>query len=231
MDIRNKYQKEGRCYFPIKSIDEKFYNYLSEHYKSNDGTTHLRDKFWPGPVGGFRSGFRFDADDEPPADEVNYTDHNKPFRELDLKKTELAEEYKNWNISQIWFFSNVYDDKIRRGRDNIVKYLYDLEDDELMPDDNIELTLYNQQCRFCQHTDGPEAGYLCSVVIYLNENYDISRGGLFDGEEQLSPEFGMCMVQDMTEHDFKHGVTEVTSGERYALLSFPMLKGMKGYEN
>ena len=31
---------------------------------------------------------------------------------------------------------------------------------------------------------------------------------------------------DMTEHDFKHGVTEVTSGERYALLSFPMLKGM-----
>ena len=65
----------------------------------------------------------------------------------------------------------------------------------------------------------------------VNENYDISRGGLFDGEEQYSPEFGMCVVQDMTEHDFKHGVTEVTSGERYALLSFPMLKGMKGYEN
>ena len=231
MDIRNKYQKVGRCYFSIKSIDEEFYNYLSEHYKINDGTTHLRNKYWPDNVEGVTGGFRFDADDEPPADEVNYTDHNKPFRELDLKKTELAEEYKNWNISQIWFFSSVYDDKIRRGRDNIVKYLYDLEDDVLMPEDKIELTLYNKQCRFSKHTDGPEAGYLCSVVIYLNENYDISRGGLFDGEEQYSPEFGMCVVQDMTEHDFKHGVTEVTSGERYALLSFPMLKGMKGYEN
>ena len=160
-----------------------------------------------------------------------YTDHNKPFHELELKKNELAKEYKDWDITQIWFYSSVYDDKIRRGRDNIVKYLYDLKDDELISDDKIELTLYNKHCRFQHHTDGPEAGYLCSVVIYLNENYDISRGGLFDGEEQLSPEFGMCMVQDLTEHDFKHGVTEVTSGERYALLSFPMLEGMKGYDN
>ena len=231
MDIRNKYQKEGRCYFPIKSIDKEFYNYLSEHYKINDDTTHLRDKYWPGEVEGFSSGFRFDAGNLSLTDEVNYKEHNKPFYELDLKKTELTKEYKDWDITQIWFFSNVYDSKIRRGRDNIVKYLYDLGDDVLMSNDNIELTLYNKQCRFCKHTDGPDAGYLCSVVIYLNENYDISRGGLFDGEERLSPEFGMCMVQDMTEHDFKHGVTEVTSGERYALLSFPMLKGMKGYED
>ena len=231
MDIRNKYQKEGQCYFPIKSIDEEFYNYLSEHYKSNDGTTHLRDKYWTGSAEGAGSGFRFDAGDIPSADEVKYNDHNKPFHELDLKKTELTEEYKDWDITQIWFFSSVDDDKIRRGRDNIVKYLYDLKDDELISDDKIELTLYNKHCKFQHHTDGPEAGYLCSVVIYLNENYDISRGGLFDGEEQLSPEFGMCMVQDMTEHDFQHGVTEVTSGERYALLSFPMLKGMKGYDN
>ena len=86
MDIRNKYQKEGQCYFPIKSIDEEFYNYLSEHYKSNDGTTHLRDKYWPGEIEGFRSGFRFDAGDESPVDEFKYTDHNKPFHELELKK-------------------------------------------------------------------------------------------------------------------------------------------------
>ena len=113
MDIRNKYQKEGRCYFSIKSIDEEFYNYLSEHYKINDGTTHLRNKYWPDNVEGVTGGFRFDADDEPPADEVNYTDHNKPFRELDLKKTELAEEYKNWNISlkinRYSKFSNICD--------------------------------------------------------------------------------------------------------------------------
>jgi len=226
VDIRNKYQKEGKCYFPIKSIDEEFYNHLSEPYKSNDGTTHLRDEYWPGLVEGVASGFRFDASEKwPLTNEVNYTDHQKPFHELDLKKTELVEEYKDWDITQTWFYSSVYDDKIRRGRDNIVKYLYDLKDDELISDDKIELTLYNKHCRFDHHTDGPEAGYLCSVVIYLNENYDISRGGLFDGEEQLSPEFGMCVVQDMAEHDFKHGVTEVTSGERYALLSFPMVMG------
>ena len=107
MDIRNKYQKEGQCYFPIKSIDEEFYNYLSEHYKSNDGTTHLRDKYWPGEIEGFRSGFRFDAGDESPVDEFKYTDHNKPFHELELKKNELAKEYKDWDITQIWFYSSV----------------------------------------------------------------------------------------------------------------------------
>ena len=54
---------------------------------------------------------------------------------------------------------------------------------------------------------------------------------LMDDDGEMREDLQVPSVIYKTDDDFKHGVTEVTSGERYALLSFPMLEGMKGYDN
>jgi hypothetical protein len=220
MDIRNEFKNKGECHFSIKSIDEEFYNYLSEHYKCNE-KNNFRD-IWHSENS---EGFRFDAQIPGGGKEVSLVVDHLPYGELELKKNELVEKYKDWNITQLWYYSRLDDDVVTNGRNNIVKYLYDLDDVEFSDHDQLQLTLYSEHCRFQYHSDGPAAGYMCSVVIYLNENYNVNRGGLFDGDQQYSPEFGMCVVQDLTNYDKRHGVTEVISGERYAILSFPALEG------
>jgi Rps23 Pro-64 3,4-dihydroxylase Tpa1-like proline 4-hydroxylase len=90
----------------------------------------------------------------------------------------------------------------------------------------IQFSYYNKNCRFVPHHDSLETGNICSILIYLNENYDSNNGGLLIlGNEEINPIFGRCAIMDLTKHDIRHGVTEVISGDgRYAILSFPKTK-------
>ena len=185
MDIRNEFKNQGECYFPIKSIDEEFHNYLSEHYKCNE-TKNLHDMWTNQDDNGFK--FHMGEIIEQ-GKEVHHVVEHGSFDELELKKNELVEKYKeekykDWKCNQLWYYNTTPKPIITTGINNIVRYLYDLDDDVEFSDvDQVLLTLYNEHCRFVQHSDGPQAGYMCSVVIYLNENYDVSSGGLFDGEQ------------------------------------------------
>ena len=114
----------------------------------------------------------------------------------------------------------------RSGLNDIVKFLYDLEDGVELSHKELQLTYYNKDCRFVPHTDGPQTGILCSMILYLNENYNRDNGGLLVfNDELITPELGICAIMDLTKHDIKHGVTKVVDGPgRFAILSFPKNK-------
>lgn len=213
VDVKEQFLKNGYCQFPIKLLDVQFHEFLYENYLCND-VKNLKHLIYD---------FRFDCEEfkaKPKADN---------FNELDAEKERLYDLYKHNDISQIWFMNNRSDElplknKIELGLDKIVKFLYDLDETSTITHPELQLTYYNKHCRFQPHVDGVAGdGLLCSILVYLNENYNKEDGGLLMfNDELIVPEFGICAIMDMTKHQIRHGVTEVTNGNgRFAILSFP----------
>lgn len=207
---REFFKQNGYCDFSIKDVDVDFYNFLDANLAC-DETKNLQNKFYK---------FRFDSD------KIN-TRFESPdglYETAKLKKEEMFAEYGDLNLSQCWYYNmdiNPLEEKIiKKGIHNIINYFYghvpSPEKDEL------QLTYYDTGCIFTPHSDGQTVN-LCSIIIYLNRNYDESNGGLLllnDGH--VVPEFGECALMDLSKHDIKHGVTKVTGGPgRYAILAFP----------
>lgn len=211
--------ENGYCHFSIDLIDKQFYNFLN-HFKCND-TDDLKYTI---------DSFRFDCS------EIETSEHGKGYGELKSIKENLYSVYGHTNPSQIWFWGNsfsIFEEKIglkqdeilktiKSGIDGIVNYLYNLNGVEFKHP-QLQITYYDKNSRFTPHTDGPDTKKQCSVIIYLNENYDKNNGGLLVlGDNEFAPEFGTVAVMDLTNNDIRHGVTEVISGNgRFAILSFP----------
>ena len=143
-----------------------------------------------------------------------------------MKKEELLADCDDEYLSQCWYFNNniepAISTEIRKGIDTIIKYFYGFQAIDRTKSDELSLTYYDEGCLFKPHHDGATEN-LCSMIIYLNKDYDESNGGLLvlnDG--YVVPEFGQCALMDLSTHDIRHGVTKVTGGPgRYAILSFP----------
>lgn len=221
--IKEEFLKKGYCKIPVNLIDEDFYYFLLENLKCNENKD-LKNIFHT---------FRFDSNKL----ETRVIDENATFEELNLQKEELYSLYKNDNISQIWFMNtdvqnvanslniNNLRNKLEIGFNKIVKFLYDLEEKDIVHPE-LQFSYYNKNCKFTAHTDGTYSGLLCSMILYLNENYNKENGGLLIlNDELITPEFGICAIMDLTKHDIRHGVTEVLDGNgRFAILSFPKIK-------
>lgn len=221
--IKEEFLKKGYCKIPVNIIDEEFYSFLLENLKCNENKD-LKNIFHT---------FRFDSNKL----ETRVIDENATFEELNSQKEELYSLYKNDNISQIWFMNtdvqnvanslNIKDlkNKLQIGLNKIVKFLYDLEEKDIVHPE-LQFSYYNKNCKFTAHTDGTYSGLLCSMILYLNENYNKENGGLLIlNDELITPEFGICAIMDLTKHDIRHGVTEVLDGNgRFAILSFPKIK-------
>ncbi len=139
--------------------------------------------------------------------------------------------YNDNDISQCWYGSYSLTNKekaiIQNGIYNICKYFYDLKDNVSLDTSELELTYYDKGCRFVAHHDAITTN-LCSIIIYLNKNYNKENGGLLylNGEE-IIPEFGNIGFMDLSKSDISHGVSKVTDGPgRYAILCFPKLKDL-----
>lgn len=218
VNIKEQFLKNGYCQFPVKLLDIEFYDVLNKNYLCNE-TKNLKDLI---------HNFRFDSE------EFKIKHHDNEFNNLDVEKEKLYNEYKDTvgGISQLWFMNNDADklpvkDKIESGLNKIVKFLYDLDETTTITHPELQLTYYNKRCRFTPHVDGIAAdGIICSMLIYLNENYNKEHGGLLVfNDELIVPEFGVCALMDMTKHQIEHGVTEVTDGNgRFAILSFPKIQ-------
>ena len=77
------------------------------------------------------------------------------------------------------------------------------------------------------HGDGTNTGRICSLLIYLNEDYDENNGGILilDNKEKVVPNFGKVAIIDLQKFDIQHQVTEVTGGiGRFAFLTFVKTK-------
>jgi len=218
VNIKEQFLKNGYCQFPVKLLDVEFYELLHKNYLCNE-TKNLKHLIRE---------VRFDSEEF----KTKYKDND--FNKLDTEKEKLYNQYKDVerSISQMWFMNNdnkelPFKDKIESGLDKIVKFLYDLDETTKITHPELQLTYYNKHCRFESHVDGMTAdGIICSILIYLNENYKKEHGGLLVfNDELIVPEFGICALMDMTKHQIKHGVTEVTDGNgRFAILSFPKLE-------
>lgn len=92
---------------------------------------------------------------------------------------------------------------------------------------NFMHTLFNKDCFIKEHTDGGDKDRIAGLLIYLNEDYDKSKGGCLividpiTGESiEVVPELGTVVVLDYTKNQISHEVTRVTDGERYAICNF-----------
>lgn len=214
---KEHFLQHGYCNASLKDIDLDFYNYLEANFVC-DEEKNLKDKFFQ---------FRFDAKDF----RTRYISETQSYEDAKIKKEELLNSYDNEEISQCWYMYNQFKHTerliIQNGIYNICKYFYDLPDNGSLNNNELELTYYDKGCRFHVHHDAITTN-LCSIIIYLNKNYNKENGGLLylNGEE-IIPEFGNIGFMDLSKSDVSHGVSEVIDGPgRYAILSFPKLKDL-----
>jgi Rps23 Pro-64 3,4-dihydroxylase Tpa1-like proline 4-hydroxylase len=204
------FKQKGYCEFSIKDVDVDFYNFLEQNLIC-DSEKNLQNEF---------TQFRFDSNKM----NIRFQSPDGTYETARLKKEELLADCDEDKLSQCWYFSNKIEHndliKIKKGIHNIIKYFYGFRPSS--ENDELQLSYYDNGCLFRHHSDGQTVN-LCSIIIYLNKNYDASNGGLLlmnDG--YVTPEFGQCALMDLSTHDIKHGVTKVTGGPgRYAILAFP----------
>lgn len=207
---REFFKQNGYCDFSIKDVDVDFYNFLDANLAC-DESKNLQHKFYQ---------FRIDSDKL----DTKFISPDSSFETAKLKKEELLKECGDGNVSQCWYYSMnitpLEETHIKNGIHNIITYFYGYGPSP--KEDELQLSYYDNGCIFTPHSDGQTVN-LCSIIIYLNRNYDESNGGLLmlnDG--YVVPEFGQCALMDLSKHDIKHGVTKVTGGPgRYAILAFP----------
>ena len=224
LELKDKFIKNGYCYFPIELIDLDFFNYLKSNIICNE-TKNLKDIFYE---------FRFDSAEL----ETKFRSKTNSHLEAEVEKQRLYDESNCGNelISQMWYWNTNFDNTdsnvnkktintIENGLNKVINFFYDFSEDIKFDHKELQFSYYNKNCRFTPHKDSLETGNVCSILIYLNENYDSNNGGLLIlDEEEINPIFGRCAIMDLTTHDIRHGVTEVTGDVgRYAILSFPKI--------
>jgi hypothetical protein len=215
MNIEQKrefFKQNGYCDFSIKDVDVDFFNFLDDNLAC-DTERNIQHRF---------SEFRFDSNKI----ETKFKSPDGLYETARLKKEELLEDCDEDKLSQCWYYQDIrksnISDEIRKGIDNIIEYFYGTNLIDRTKPDELQLTYYDTGCKFTPHKDSANIN-LCSIIIYLNRNYDESNGGLLvlnDG--YVIPEFGNCALMDLSTHDIRHGVTKVTGGPgRYSILAFP----------
>jgi predicted 2-oxoglutarate/Fe(II)-dependent dioxygenase YbiX len=208
---RELFKQKGYCDFSVKDVDVDFYNFLEQNLIC-DSEKNIQHRFYE---------FRFDSDKI----ETTFVSSDETYQTAKAKKEEFLKESDENKISQCWYYNSKIEDsikiQIRKGIDNIIKYFYDYDTVIRKNPDELQFTYYDEGCVFTNHNDGATRN-MCSIIIYLNKNYDKSNGGLlFLGDGYVVPEFGQCALMDLSTHDIIHGVTRVTGGPgRYAILSF-----------
>jgi len=229
-DAKEHFIKHGYCQFSLKDFDVNFYNILDK-FLSCDGDDNLKEMFYT---------FRFDAFNK----NTRYMSPIRSFDDAKQNALELLNECEDHSkISQLWYFQNDLDyvqsfvenkkpdfknfkikDEIVKTTNDILKYFYEDISNDIIHDE-LQLSFYDVDNVFTPHSDGMTVN-LCSILIYLNKNYDKNNGGLLllNGEEVI-PELGMVALMDLSKHDVNHGVTKVVSEPgRYAIFNFPKLK-------
>ena len=106
---------------------------------------------------------------------------------------------------------------------NIVRYFFDFDESQDYTLFAPAISYYDKGCLLGNHSDGTGTGRICSLLIYLNEEYDENDGGILilNNEEHIVPTFGRVAIIDLQSFDIPHQVTKVTGGiGRFAILTF-----------
>jgi hypothetical protein len=148
------------------------------------------------------------------------------------------------DISQLWYYSDINNviepsytlpnsEHIITGSNslnqfqnyifNMVKYFFDFDEAQEYTLFSPSISYYEKGCSLGNHSDGTNTGRICSLLIYLNEDYDENDGGILilQNKEKVVPVFGRVAIIDLQSFDIPHEVTKVLDGiGRYACISF-----------
>ena len=241
-EAKEKLKKDGYTSFELADFDKEFYNFLLP-LKCNK-ETNLKDKYTQ-----LRANFKYTPSYNGPDyfagmnNNTTYKTHedaSKVVHTILHKKNNT----KGMSLSQLWYYSDINNViepqytlpnkeyvitgnssliKFENYIKNIVKHFFDFDETQEYTLFSPSISYYEKGCLLGNHSDGVNTGRICSLLIYLNEEYDEKDGGILilQNKEKVIPEFGRVAIIDLQSFDIQHEVTEVTGGlGRFAILSF-----------
>lgn len=230
--LKKKLRTKGYCHFHISEFDEKYEDALKKHMIGIDDSKYKK----------LMTGVRLDVTNRDLINDIiisDMYDENGNSKMYKAGTFENSEKIKNYirnsfskeDVFQIWHWNGTdmgmsVETYYKPYFDKIARYFYDVEPSQQLKY-NSQFTMYSNGCYLQNHKDGKVDGRLCVVLIYLNEEYDESNGGILilNGNEKVLPKIGNIAVLDLGEFDIEHEVTEIVGNQnRYCVLSFISLK-------
>lgn len=231
-EIKHKLRTKGYCYFHISEFDEKYEEGFKKHTIGIDDSEYKK----------LMSGVRLDITNRELLSDMIVSDmfdsdgNSKMYNAGTFENGQRIKDYiRNTHLKedifQIWHW-NAGDSKMEVENyykpyfEKFARYFYDVDTSQQLKF-NSQFTMYSNRCFLQNHKDGKVDGRLCVVLIYLNEEYDKTNGGLLilNGNERVLPKIGNVAILDLGEFDIEHQVTEIIGNQnRYCVLSFISLK-------
>jgi hypothetical protein len=231
-EIKQKLRTTGYCHFHISEFDEKYEEGFKKYAIGNDDSEYKK----------LMSGVRLDITNRELLSDMiisDMFDSNGNSKMYSVGTFEEGERIKDYirnthlkeDIFQLWHW-NAGDSKMEVENyykpyfEKFARYFYDVDAFQQLKF-NSQFTMYSNRCFLQNHKDGKVDGRLCVVLIYLNEEYDKTDGGLLilNSNEEVLPKIGNVAILDLGEFDIEHQVTEVIGNKnRYCVLSFISLK-------
>lgn len=224
--IQTDLTTKGYTHFNIINYNKQLYHYLLP-LRCNTYTTLEK----------FMTGIRVDGgakqilNDDAPGVHVN--EIFKTFEEAKNKRIEATNKIAKNKLFQAWHFSQSNNVLTSRGLniDTLNEYLFQLIKECFQLDTDVMLrnvvdtfTFFDTDCKIANHQDGNEEDRVCSLLIYLNQDYDINDGGclVLENETIIPPLFGnVALISLDKKFNVNHQVTKVVGGMgRYALCFF-----------
>ena len=231
-EIKQKLRTTGYCHFHISEFDEKYEEGFKKYAIGNDDSEYKK----------LMSGVRLDITNRELLSDMIISDmfdsngnskmyNAGTFEEGERIKDYIRNTHLKEDIFQLWHW-NAGDSKMEVENhykpyfEKFARYFYDVDTFQQLKF-NSQFTMYSNRCFLQNHKDGKVDGRLCVVLIYLNEEYDKTNGGLLilNSNEEVLPKIGNVAILDLGEFDIEHQVTEVVGNKnRYCVLSFISLK-------
>ena len=156
-----------------------------------------------------------------------FVDSNS-FEELCIEKSKILNQMDG-KPAQTWY--NVHYNELAIGSTirkivrDITKTIFSLDESISISELVNEITFFDKGSLITAHKDGLYLDRICTILIYLNEEYDANNGGILklNGDVEVLPIFGNVAIIGLrpTDLNIEHEVTEVTGGiGRYAICTF-----------
>lgn len=240
-EAKEKLKKDGFTTFELADFDKDFYDFLLPLKCSNE--KNLKDKYAQVRANVFYD--KYYTGDEFVG--LNNNNQYETHEEASEKVYDILNKINNTpgtGLSQLWYYSDINNviepqhilpnkqyvisgqnslNKFKNYIENIVTYFFDFDEAQEYTLFSPSISFYDKGCVLKNHSDGTGTGRICSLLIYLNEEYDEKDGGILilQNTEKVVPTFGRVAIIDLQSFDIEHEVTEVTGGlGRFAILSF-----------
>lgn len=227
-ELKHKLKTKGYCQFHISEFDKDMEDGIKKHMVKADDSKYKK----------IMSGIRLDITNRELINDIVLSDFfdesgnskmykGNSYADAETIKNYIRSSYLKEDIFQIWHWNAadrnmIVENYYKPYFDAIARYFYDVEPSQQLKF-NSQFTMYSNKCFLQNHKDGKTDGRLCVVLIYLNEEYDESNGGILilNTNEKVLPKIGNIAVLDLSEFDIEHQVTEVIGNQnRYCTLSF-----------